>query len=138
MYRFTDRFISVRGIKKKKTQTKILVLSFLWVLLLMDYSGESRLLMECREATLWAEATFSRYEIACHLRLRKCSLCLQGTGRLSLSTKVLLIFLYFSYFLIKSFLFFLFSQSRVCYFPILLSNHATGHPDKTFLCICPE
>ena len=46
-----------------------------------------------------------------------------------MSTKVLLIFLFFSYFLIQSFLFFLFSQSRVSYFPIFLSNHATGHHD---------
>ena len=45
-----------------------------------------------------------------------------------MSTKVLLIFLFFSYFLIQSFLFFLFSQSRVSYFPIFLSNHAAGHP----------
>ena len=33
-----------------------------------------------------------------------------------MSTKVLLIFLFFSYFLIQNFLFFLFSQSRVSYF----------------------
>ena len=45
-----------------------------------------------------------------------------------MSTKVLLIFLFFSYFLIQSFLFFLFSQSRVSYFPIFLSNHVAGHP----------
>ena len=47
-------------------------------------------------------------------------------GRLSLSTKVILIFLFFSYFLIQSFLFFLFSQSWVSYFPIFLSIHGTG------------
>ena len=45
-----------------------------------------------------------------------------------MSTKLLLIFLFFSYFLIQSFLFFLFSQSRVSYFPIFLSNHGAGHP----------
>ena len=45
-----------------------------------------------------------------------------------MSTKVLLIFLFFSSFLIQSLLFFLFSQSRVSYFPIFLSNHAAGHP----------
>ena len=51
-----------------------------------------------------------------------------GARRLSLLTKVLLIFLFFSYFLIQSFLFFLFSQSQVSYFPIFLSNHAAGTP----------
>ena len=45
-----------------------------------------------------------------------------------MSTKVLLIFLFFSYFLIQSFLFFLFSESRVSYFPIFLSDQAAGHP----------
>ena len=49
-----------------------------------------------------------------------------GAGRLSLLTKVLLIFLFFSHFLIQSFLFFLFSQSWVPYFPIFLSIHGTG------------
>ena len=49
-----------------------------------------------------------------------------------MSTKVLLIFLFFSYFLIQSFLFFLFSQSRVSYFPIFLSSHAAGHPENLF------
>ena len=51
-----------------------------------------------------------------------------GAGRLSLSTKVLLIFLFFSYFIIQNFLFFLFFQSWTSYFPIFLSNHVTGHP----------
>ena len=37
-------------------------------------------------------------------------------------------FLILSYFLMQSFLFFLFSQSWVSYFPIYLSNHAAGHP----------
>ena len=45
-----------------------------------------------------------------------------------MSTKVLLIFLFFSYFLIQSFLFFLFSESQVSYFPIFLSDQAAGHP----------
>ena len=45
-----------------------------------------------------------------------------------MSTKVLLIFLFFSYFLIQSFLFFLFSESRVSYFPIFLSDQAAKHP----------
>ena len=49
-----------------------------------------------------------------------------------MSTKLLLIFLFFSYFLIQSFLFFLFSQSWVSYFPIFLNNHAAGHP-----ALCP-
>ena len=52
-----------------------------------------------------------------------------------MSTKVLLIFLFFSYFLIQNFLFFLFflfSQSQVSYFPIFLSNHASGHPVRLF------
>ena len=49
-----------------------------------------------------------------------------GAGRLSLLTKVLVIFLFFSHFLIQSFLFFLFSQSWVPYFPIFLSIHGTG------------
>ena len=48
-----------------------------------------------------------------------------------MSAKVLLIFLFFSYFLIQSFLFFLFSQSWVSYFPIFLSIYGTGQP-----CIC--
>ena len=46
-----------------------------------------------------------------------------------MSTKVLLIFLFFSYFLIQTFLFFLFSESRVSYFPIFLSDQAAGHPE---------
>ena len=51
-----------------------------------------------------------------------------GCREAILSTKVLLIFLFFSYFLMQSFLFFLFSQSWVSYFPIFLSSHAAGHP----------
>ena len=46
-----------------------------------------------------------------------------------MSTKGLLIFLFFSYFLIQNFLF---SQCRVSYFPIFLSNHAAGHPVMVF------
>ena len=38
-------------------------------------------------------------------------------------------FPFFSYFLIQRFLFFLFSQSLVSYFPIFLSNRAAGHPE---------
>ena len=49
-----------------------------------------------------------------------------------MSTKVLLIFLFFSYFLIQNFLFFLFCQSQVSYFPIFLSNYAAGHPVRLF------
>ena len=49
-----------------------------------------------------------------------------------MSTKVLLIFLFFSYFLKQSFLFFLFSESRVSYFPIFLSDQAAGHPGQVF------
>ena len=45
IYIYTDSVIDL-----SQWDTKILVVSFLWVLLLMDYSGESRLLMECREA----------------------------------------------------------------------------------------
>ena len=51
-----------------------------------------------------------------------------------MSTKVLLIFLFFSYFLIQSFLFFLFSESRVSYFPIFLSDQAAGHPVYSLSC----
>ena len=51
-----------------------------------------------------------------------------------MSTKVLLIFLFSSYFLMQSFLFFLFSQSRVSYVPIFLSNHAAGHPVRFRFC----
>ena len=40
--RFIDRFISMKDIWEEKIQTKILVLSFLCFLLLMDYSGEIR------------------------------------------------------------------------------------------------
>ena len=47
-----------------------------------------------------------------------------------MSTKVLLIFLFFSYFLIQNFLFFLFSEYRVSYFPIFLSDQAAGHPEN--------
>ena len=56
-----------------------------------------------------------------------------GAGRLSMSMKVPLIFLFFSYFLIQSFQFSLFSHSRVSYFPIFLSNHAAGHPVYRFI-----
>ena len=52
-----------------------------------------------------------------------------------MSTKVLLIFLFFSYFLIQSFLFFLFSECRVSYFPIFLSDQAAGHPAVTTVTI---
>ena len=58
--------------------------------------------------------------------------CREGTGRVSLSMKVLLIFLFPPIFLIQSFLlFFLFSQSGVPYFPIFLSNHAAGTNRET-------
>ena len=52
-----------------------------------------------------------------------------GCGETNYVDKSTIDFLFFSYFLIQSFLFFLVSQSRVSYFPIFLSNHATGHPD---------
>ena len=45
-------------------------------------------------------------------------------------------FLFFSYFLKQSFLFFLFSQSWVSYFPVFLSNHAAGHPDESLQTHC--
>ena len=53
-------------------------------------------------------------------------------------TKALLIFLFSSYFLIQSFLFFLFSQFWVSYFPIFLSNHAAGHPGLLIKCGNPS
>ena len=51
---------------------------------------------------------------------------MQG-GYISMSTKVLLIFLFL---LIQTFLIFLFFQHRVCYFPIFLSCHAAEHPER--------
>ena len=51
---------------------------------------------------------------------------MQG-GYISMSTKVLFIFLFF---LIQTFLIFLFFQYWVSYFPIFLSCHAAGHPER--------
>ena len=75
LYRFVDRFISVRDIKKNKNsnqKTRFVLFMFTAV-------------DQLNRDSSW------------------------GAGRLSLSTKVLLIFLFFSYFLVQSFLFFLFS-----------------------------
>ena len=46
-------------------------------------------------------------------------------------------FLFFSYFLIQSFLFFLFSESWVSYFPIFWSDQAAGHPGLRS-CVCQQ
>lgn len=99
LYRFFDRFISVRDIRKIKNsnqKTRFVLFMFTAVDRLKWWIGDSS----------WR------------------------VGRLPLLTKVLLIFLFFSYFLVQSFLFFLFSQSWNSYFPIFLGNHAAGHPVK--------
>ena len=51
-----------------------------------------------------------------------------------MSTKVLLIFLFFSYFLIQNFLFFLFCQSQVSYFPIFFEQLCRWTPCETVCC----